>query len=86
MTSLEASVVHVHERMDGMQRQLDNIGGRLDRIERRLELAGPPSSEFLGALLGCVAEMPHITSCCPGTRRNASSCQPASLKTRAAGC
>jgi hypothetical protein len=38
ITSLDASVVHVHERTDFMQRQLDNIGTWLDRVERRLDL------------------------------------------------
>jgi hypothetical protein len=46
MTSLEASIVHVHERMDGMmQKQMGNVTDRLDRIERRLELADAPSGE-----------------------------------------
>ena len=30
MTSLEGSVVHVHERLDGIQRQIDGVGARLD--------------------------------------------------------
>jgi uncharacterized coiled-coil protein SlyX len=42
LTSLEGSVVEGHERMDGMQRQLDSFGRRLERIERRLELSDAP--------------------------------------------
>ena len=42
MTSLEGAVVHVHERLDGMQGQLRNVGQRLERIERRLELTDGP--------------------------------------------
>jgi hypothetical protein len=36
VTSLDGSIVHVHERLDGIQQQ---IGGIADRIERRLSLA-----------------------------------------------
>jgi len=39
VTSLDGSIVHVHERMDGIQQQIGNIADRLDRIERRLSLA-----------------------------------------------
>jgi len=31
MTSLESAV---HQRLDGMQKQIDNIGPRLDRTDR----------------------------------------------------
>ena len=43
MTSLEASIVHVHERMDGVQKQLHQVGGPLDRIERRIDLVDSQS-------------------------------------------
>jgi uncharacterized coiled-coil protein SlyX len=43
MTALDRSVVHVHEKMVGMQKQLDNIVGRLDRIGKRAELVDAPT-------------------------------------------
>jgi tetrahydromethanopterin S-methyltransferase subunit G len=37
-------VAHVHERLAGIQLQFDNIGKRLDRIERRLDLVETPTA------------------------------------------
>ena len=39
-----SGVVHVQERLDGIQAQLDSMGKRLDRIERRLELVESPAA------------------------------------------
>jgi hypothetical protein len=38
MTSLEASVAQLHGDFAGQSLRIDRIEGRLDRIERRLEL------------------------------------------------
>lgn len=38
ITSLDHSVAHVHERIDVMQKQLDDVGQRLSRIEKHADL------------------------------------------------
>ena len=44
VTGVEASIVHVQERLDGIQAQLDNAVKRLDRIERHLDLTSTPAA------------------------------------------
>jgi len=44
ITTLDMAEAHVRERPDGMQGQLDNMGKRLDRIERRLDLTNTPAA------------------------------------------
>jgi len=42
VTGVEASVVHVQERLDGIQAELDEMGRCLGRIERRLDPTDTP--------------------------------------------